>query len=224
MGIVRRAFIRDLNIFSNLKLRASYGQLGNQNIDPYLYQNLISTTDGVESTWGNPDITWETVNLLDIGFDLGLYGNRLEVTFDYYDKRTNGILLKPPVSYVGGLGTPPINAGKVQNKGLELAVNYNDNFGKDWSISIRLGITYNENKILSLRGGPYITAGNTARIDQEGSVINSIYGYESDGLLQASDFEADGKSKVLSFSVSCPATLSMSIRMETELSMGVTRN
>lgn len=188
-------FLKDSRAISNLKLRASYGQLGNQNIDPYLYQNLISTTDGVESTWGNPDITWETVNLLDIGFDMGLYDNRLEVTFDYYDKRTDGILLKPPVSYVGGLGTPPINAGKVQNKGVELAVNYNDNFGKDWSISIRPGITYNENKILSLKGGPYINAG-AARIDQEGSIINSIYGYESDGLLQVDDFEADGKSKV----------------------------
>lgn len=194
-NIHRENFLKDSRAISNLKLRASYGQLGNQDIDPYLYQNLISTSNGVESTWGNPDITWETVNLLDLGFDLGLYGNRIEVTFDYYDKITDGILLTPPVSYVGGLGKPPINAGKVQNKGVELAVNYNTDFGKDWSISIRPGVTYNENKILSLKGGPYINAG-ISQIHQEGNIINSIYGYQTDGLLQADDFEADGKSKV----------------------------
>lgn len=188
-------FLKNSRAISNLKLRASYGQLGNQNIDPYLYQNLINTSSGVESVWGNPDITWETVNMLDLGFDLGLYGNKLEVTFDYYDKITDGILLKPPVSYVGGLGTPPINAGKVQNQGVELAVNYNDNFGKDWSISIRPGVTYNKNTILSLKGGPYINT-SANQIHQEGNIINSIYGYEADGLLQEADFDPDGKNRV----------------------------
>lgn len=194
-NVHKEAFLKGSTAISNLKLRASYGSLGGQDISPYLYQNLINSGDGVESNWGNPDITWETVNMLDLGFDLGLYSNRVEVTFDYYDKTTNGILLTPPVSYVGGLGKPPINAGKVRNQGLELAVNYNDNIGKDWSLSIRPGITYNKNTILSLKGGPYIDAGAN-RVDQEGATINSIYGYEAKGLLQEGDFGPDGKSTV----------------------------
>ncbi len=194
-NVHKEGFLKDSRMISNLKLRASYGSLGNQDVQPYLYQNLIGSGDGVETTWGNPDITWETVNMLDLGFDLGLYGNKLEVTFDYYDKRTNGILLTPPVSYVGGLGTPPINAGKVKNEGVELAINYNDQIGKDWTISVRPGITYNKNEILSLKGGPYINAG-ASRIDQEGHTINSIYGYQAQGLLQESDFGPGGASTV----------------------------
>lgn len=191
----KEPFMANVQSISNLKLRASYGQLGNQEVEPYLYQNLIDASSGVENNWGNPDITWETVNMLDLGFDLGLYKNKLEVTFDYYDKITDGILLTPPVSYVGGLGTPPINAGKVKNRGVELAVNYNATVAKDWSISVRPGITYNKNTILSLKGGPYITVGSN-NINKEGYTLNSIYGYEANGLLQAEDFDANGKSKV----------------------------
>ena len=194
-NVHKEAFMKRLHAVSNLKLRASYGLLGNEGVAPYLYQNLINSSSGVESNWGNPDITWEKVKMLDVGFDLGLYRNRLEVTFDFYDKVTNDILLQPPVSYVGGLGTPPINAGSVSNKGWELAVNYNDEIAKDWSISIRPGITFNRNRVLSLKGGPYINVGQN-KIDKEGYPVGAIYGYVSGGLLQTDDFNADGTAKV----------------------------
>lgn len=200
-NVHKENFLKGARLISNLKLRASYGQLGNVNIDPYLYQNLIDAGSGVENVWGNPDITWETVNMLDLGMDLGLFSNnKVELTFDYYDKLTKGIILYPPVSYVGGMGTPPINAGKVKNKGFELAVNYNDRIGKNITLSVRPGLSYNKNIITSLKGGPYITIGNnnttTSSINQEGYSISSLYGYKTDGLLQPSDFASDGKAQV----------------------------
>lgn len=196
-NIHKENFLKDSRAISNLKLRASYGQLGNQDIGAYRYQNLINTSSGVEEVWGNPDITWETVKMTDLGFDLGLFKNKVEVTFDYYDKKTSGILLEPPVSYVGGLGKVPLNAGEVSNKGWELAVNYNERVNKDFGFSVRPGITYNRNRILLLIGGPYITPDlNTSTINQNNGPVFGIYGYQANGLLQTSDFGADGKGLV----------------------------
>lgn len=150
---------------------------------------MISATDGVESIFGNPDITWETVDMLDLGLDLALFQSKLEFTFDFYNKTTNGIILQPPVSYVGGMGTTPINAGKLRNKGVELSLNYNSNIGKDVTISVRPGISYNNNTFLTVLGGPYISGRS---INKEGYALNSLYGYKTNGLLQAADFKPDG--------------------------------
>lgn len=188
-NVHKENFMQSLRAINSLKLRASYGRLGNENIALYQYQNMISASDGVESVFGNPDITWETVDMLDLGVDMSLFKGKLELTFDYYDKRTNGIILNPPVSYVGGMGTTPINAGKLRNKGIELSLNYNSNIGKNITLSVRPGISYNNNELLSLRGGPYISGGT---IHKEGYALGSLYGYKTNGLLQASDFKADG--------------------------------
>ncbi|TWF39732.1 TonB-linked SusC/RagA family outer membrane protein [Chitinophaga polysaccharea] len=188
-NVHKENFMQSLRAINSLKLRASYGRLGNENVDLYQYQSMISANDGVESVFGNPDITWETVDMLDLGVDMSLFKGKLEFTFDYYDKRTNGIILNPPVSYVGGMGTTPINAGKLRNKGIELSLNYNSNIGKNVTLSVRPGISYNNNELLSLRGGPYISGGT---IHKEGYALGSLYGYKTNGLLQAGDFKADG--------------------------------
>ncbi|WP_142688089.1 TonB-dependent receptor [Chitinophaga polysaccharea] len=188
-NIHKENFMKPVSVINNMKLRASYGRLGNENINLYLYQNMISATDGVESIFGNPDITWETVDMLDLGLDLALFQSKLEFTFDFYNKTTNGIILQPPVSYVGGMGTTPINAGKLRNKGVELSLNYNSNIGKDVTISVRPGISYNNNTFLTVLGGPYISGRS---INKEGYALNSLYGYKTNGLLQAADFKPDG--------------------------------
>jgi TonB-linked SusC/RagA family outer membrane protein len=188
-NIHKEPFMAPASFISNMKLRASYGRLGNENIDPYQYQNMISATDGVESVFGNPDITWETVDMLDLGLDLALLQSKLELTFDFYNKTTNGIILWPPVSYVGGMGIPPINAGRLRNKGVELSLNYNGRIGKDITVSVRPGISYNNNTFLTVKGGPYIDG---KRINKEGYSLNSLYGYKTNGLLQATDFKPDG--------------------------------
>ena len=194
-NVHKENFMQSLHAVNNLKLRASYGRLGNEDIKLYQYQNMINTSDGTEKVWGNPDITWETVDMLDLGVDVGLFNSKLELTFDFYNKETKDIILNPPVSYVGGMGTPPINAGRLRNKGVELSLNYNSNIGKNITLSVRPGISYNRNTLLSLLGGPYITAATSTvnqSINQEGYALNSLYGYKTGGLLQAADFKPDG--------------------------------
>ena len=176
----------NIDAINNFKIRASYGLLGNENIGLYRYQNLINTSNGTESVWGNPDITWEKVHILDLGFDLAVLNNKLNFTFDYYDKKTTDVILQPAVAPSGSIGSAPLNAGEVLNKGLEFSANYNDNIGSNFSYSVRPGITYNKNKITDLFGGPYISG---ISINEEGYSIGSYYGYVSNGILQYEDFE-----------------------------------
>ena len=130
-----------MGFINNLKLRGSYGYLGNENIGLYKYQTLINSSSGVEATYGNPNITWETVHMMDVGADVGLFHGKLELTFDYYDKITNDIILNPSLPLVGGFeGEVPVNAGKVKNKGWELSMNYNANINRKVSISVRPGV------------------------------------------------------------------------------------
>ena len=87
---------------SEFKVRASYGLLGNENIGLYKYQSLIDAGNGNETVFGNPDITWETVHMLNIGADIRLFKD-LSITFDYYDKLTTDMIITPPTSYIGGV-------------------------------------------------------------------------------------------------------------------------
>ncbi|WP_437918682.1 SusC/RagA family TonB-linked outer membrane protein [Sphingobacterium sp. LRF_L2] len=178
----------NFNAISNLKIRGSYGLLGNENIGLYRYQNLINTSNGTESVWGNPDISWEKVHITDLGMDMSVFDGKLGITFDYYDKRTKDVILNPAVAPSGSIGSAPMNAGEVSNRGYELSLNYNDKVGENFSFSIRPGFTYNKNKITDLLGGPYI---NGIEINEAGSAIKSFYGYVSNGILQFSDFESD---------------------------------
>src|SRR5690606_5395780 len=183
----------NIEAISNFKVRGSYGQLGNENIGLYRYQNLISATNGLEGAGGNPDITWEKVTILDIGADLGFWDNSLEITADYYDKVTSDILLEPTVALSGGVGRSFLNAGTVQNRGFELAFNYNKAVNDDLYFSVGPGFTYNTNKITELYGGPFYSG---ASVNQVGYPIGSIYGYQTNGLMQYEDFEADRKTAI----------------------------
>jgi TonB-linked SusC/RagA family outer membrane protein len=194
-NISKEDFLKNSGFIKNLKLRASYGGLGNdENMKLYQYEDLISATNGEESVWGNPDITWERVDMLDIGADATLLpNNKLDLTFDYYNKLTKGIILNPPVSYVGAVGSAPQNSGRVRNRGWELSLRYHSQLGKNTSFSVRSGVSYNKNVILYLDGGPYIGAGT---INKAGYGIGGYYGYKTDGLLQAGDFQKNGTPNV----------------------------
>jgi len=131
-------FIKNLNLnwLNNFKLRGSWGQLGNQNIGLYPYQAMISgvddypftkTSDGViigyqQTAYANRNIKWETT-ITDIGFDLQVFDG-LSVTFDWYKKTTDDILRSSQVSSLLGLSAPTVNNGSVENKGIEVALNY----------------------------------------------------------------------------------------------------
>lgn len=177
-------FMEKFSFINNFKIRGSFGQLGNENIGLYKYQNLISSGNGVESTFGNPNLTWETVQMGNIGADITIFKD-LDITVDYYNKLTKDLILEPPISYIGGTGTTLLNAGKLRNKGWEIDLNYYKQLTKDFSFNIHGGLSHNENKIEELFGGPYKSGDN---INIEGHALNSFYVYATDGLLQEDDF------------------------------------
>lgn len=177
-------FMKSVKFLNNMKLRASYGLLGNENIGLYKYQTLINASNGNETTYGNPNITWETVHMLNVGTDIRIFKD-IDITFNYYDKKTTDLILEPPVSFIGGTTSALLNAGKVRNRGWELDVNYGKQVNKDFGFNIHGGLSQNKNKIEELFGGPY---DNGDKIHQEGYALNSFFVYPTNGLLQESDF------------------------------------
>ena len=191
------------NSIPELKLRASYGQTGNQAISPYLFFPQLSASSYTfggtvvtgyrQSTRIDPSVSWETNTQTNIGLDASLFQKKMSVTFDYYKKITDGILLNLPIPLTIGLLPGPQNAGIVENKGVELGVNY-QNTAK-WGLTYSLGgnFSMNKNNVNSLNGtGPYITGTDIdpRYIIQEGLPINAHWGYQTSGLIQT-QAEAD---------------------------------
>ena len=188
--ISEESFMKEnVSWIDNLKLRASWGQLGNQNISNYPYQYVLGTgwnytfggslASGIKlATLPNIDVRWETTTITDIGIDLSILKDKLSMTLDYFDKTTNDILYPKSVSSVLGLSTAEYNAGEVNNKGIEVVMNYHTSIGK-MKIGISPNFSYIHNKVTKL--GDNLTKD----IDKGlfvGESINAIYGYEADGL------------------------------------------
>ena len=184
-------FISQISWITELKLRGSWGTLGNQDIGNYPFssavtmgQNYVFGNDvpalGAALLYsGNPGITWETTKMANIGLDATL-GN-FDIVFDYYVKNTTDILLRLPTPRIAGLIEPFQNAGKVQNKGWDFNIGYRKRFG-DWNFSVSGNLSDVENKIVDLVGtGPYIYA---REIDMENSPYRSLYGLEALGYFQ----------------------------------------
>ena len=174
-----------------LKLRASWGTLGNQEIGNYAYTPTMaasynyyfggSKTIGLaENAVANDQIRWETTRVTDFGFDAALFRGKVNVTFDYFDKLTSDILLRlsMPKTYLGSLTAPYQNVGKVANKGWELNAAYHDMAG-DWTWNASFNLSAVKNEIVDNAGIEDIS-GNT--INKEGYAIGSYYGYTSLGL------------------------------------------
>lgn len=191
------AFVKNLNIFSNLKLRLSWGQLGNQQIGGnfpytstfgvgnynYMFNGVI-VTGGKQGTASNEALKWETSESYNVGLDMGFFNNRLNFSGNYFIKDTKDMLMKLPVSSVLGLDAPFQNAGKIRNKGWEIALDWHDKIG-ELGYDVRFNIADVKNEVVDLCGvGPIIT-GST--ITQEGYPIGMIYGYEADGIYQTQE-------------------------------------
>ncbi len=180
--ITEESFMQDAkNTLSNLKLRLSYGTLGNQNIGGY-YPTVQSLTmssiaaGGIIhpmvglNTLANEDITWETTEMIDAGIDATLW-HKFTVTADWYYKKTRDILMKLDIPSTIGLDAPYQNAGVVTNMGWEVALSYNDQWG-DFSFGAQANLSDVINKIVDMKG----TYGVSGAIrNQEGSSINSLY-------------------------------------------------
>lgn len=199
-------FVKNLGIFDNLKLRASWGKLGNQNIGsssnsdyfPYLtvlsqdyansynYNNTLAPGAAVTGLV-DPDITWETTTSTDIGIDMGFFKNRLSIEADYFMKKTTDIIVQLPIPLImGGLTAPFENIGEMKNNGFELNVNWQDNVSKDFSYNIGANLTYIDNEVVKFRGGK---SPDQLYLIREGYSYKTLYGFIQEGVYQ-SDEEA----------------------------------
>jgi len=196
-------FKQNTNI-SLLKLRASIGQLGNQEIGNYSYVSIVSggyyypfggvPTQGYTVTSeGNPNVKWETSTQTDVGLDLGLFRNALQFTADYFIKKTSGVLLAIPLpSSAGNVSGPTQNAGDIQNEGLELQAIYNSNASKRFTYSIIANFATLKNKVTSLANATPIAGGRIdnnyfATLTTVGQPVGEFYLLQQEGIFQTAE-------------------------------------
>lgn len=200
-------FIKSLGVFSNLKIRTSYGLTGNDRINNYSSLARMDiypvSTDGITASKGlapanllNPDLKWESTSQFDVGLDMGFFDNRLNVTADYYYKKTNDLLQNVPTSRVTGFNSVLLNSGTLENKGVELSIeSVNTTGALKWNTAFN--ISYNKNKVISLGDRDKIIQGgnkpdgSAAYMDfsilRPGLALSSIYGYIWEGIIQAGE-------------------------------------
>ena len=189
--------------FGDLKVRGSYGILGNQNVGNYQYQTTIGASQnaysfggkavsGAAFSFANPDIQWEKAATLNVGVDATFFKNALSVSVDYYDKVTRDILVPPVVSGVYGAGLPDFNAAKMQNQGWELSVNYRLTTGQVKHV-FGLNVGDSKNKVLDYQGRESITTRDEMQyIVREGLPYHSYVGLKTDGFFQNLDEVTNG--------------------------------
>ncbi len=209
----KETFIQDLNLFSNLKLRASFGKTGNESIGVYQSIATVSTSFGTRSSYifngraepiaypsklANPDLSWEKTSEWNFGLDMGFFKDRLQVTADYYQKSTTDLLLSVPVPAQTGFGSVLQNTGSLENKGFELTLNGDivENEAFTWYSTINLSL--NRNKVTSLGGAPFVWAGwvgggnvnphakNTVKI-MPGEPMSKFFGSVYEGIWQSQE-------------------------------------
>ncbi len=204
------SFLKNISFISELKLRASWGKAGNDNIGYFRTSTNIWKGQGNNIVYSlgpdkgyvqgstvnaavNPTIQWEETTQTDVGLDLGMLNNKLAVTFDYYNRLNNGLLTNVYIPLSTGYGGPydrtgtiPTNAGSAFNRGLELAVNYQGNI-QAFQFSMGINGAYNKNQVSSLgtEGGIPIVAGGFDGVSSitrtaPGQPIGAFYGYVVD--------------------------------------------
>ncbi len=202
--ISEEPFMENVETFTNLKLRGSYGVIGNDRIGPYpgrpVVSGNINAVFGVDPSivygasliaLANPEVAWESTEQFNAGFEVGVLDARIDLQVDYYSRTTNDILIDVPIpGYVGVNARPIVNAASVRNSGFDLAVNYNDQVG---NLAYRIGLigsTVN-NVVRSLGagreeilGGPVGEGGKLATRTVVGEPIGSFYGYQVAGVFQ----------------------------------------
>lgn len=212
--VSEEAFMQDLSAVSNLKLRLGWGTVGNDRISNYLSMDLYEQSKyGVGSSTmtvltpkqiKNENLKWEGSTTLNLGVDLGMLDNRLNLTADFFVKNTKDLLLAQSLAHVTGFSSQWQNIGKIQNKGIELSLNSINFSNRNFSWQTDFNISFIRNTLKSLQSGVssmYSRSGfNSEFTDNDyiatvGSSLGLIYGYEFDGVYQSSDFNTtpDGR-------------------------------
>jgi len=188
--IIEESFMKDQNIFSNLKLRASWGRLGNDQIGLYgyiptlnlgrIYDFNSQITGGIAQTaLDNPNITWETSTKKDVGLEMGFFQNSLSIEADYFNEQRSGILQSLNIPYdIGNLSPPTVNLAGVNNQGWELNANYTQNIGQ---VKFKAGfnVTHVRNKVTYV-----LTPQIGNNVIEDGQPINAFYMVKATGIFQ----------------------------------------
>lgn len=211
-NVHREDFMKSLKNLDELKLRFSYGRTGNQGIAAYsslsTYANVyysFNTVSGIRPASGlkpgiatssiaNPDLTWETTEQFNAGFDVSLFKRRLSLSVDAYYKKTFDLLLAKPLEYTTGFSTMMYNSGSLENKGIEFVLNSINVSNKDFSWTSSLNMSFNRNKVLNLGENSALTfnANNVyseAFILKPGQPVGTMYGFIYDGVYQYKDYK-----------------------------------
>ena len=194
-------FMKDLGVFSNLKLRASWGQLGNQNVSGYWpYLEEINQNFTLSYSYGgslqsgaavtamvDPNITWETSTTTNVGIDIGLMNNRLTIEADFFNKITKDILVQLPIPLLlGGKTAAFENVGEMLNRGVEFTVNYDKKTSANSNqlgYNLNLNFTYIHNEVTKFRED----APDQLRLIREGYSYRTLYGYKAIGIYQSDE-------------------------------------
>jgi TonB-linked SusC/RagA family outer membrane protein len=210
------AFMKDLDFVSNVKGRVGYGITGNTGISPYQTLDLIGAGSIVldknlvtyyrMSDTYQSDLKWETTRHLDLGVDISLFNNRLNITADYYQKKTDDLLNTVDMPRSSGFTSSTQNIGKMENKGFELAVDGDIVRSKDWTWNMAANVSFNRNKVTELyQGADIYGATQDVVIMKEfihlirvGEPLGIFYGYVKDGYddngnVRYKDVDPDGK-------------------------------
>ena len=188
-------FIKNLNVFSNLKLRLSYGQVGNSTVNPYSTQaGLLNTGYDFDGTaaygfaplnLANKDLRWERSKELNLGIDFGFFKNRIAASLEIYNRKTDDLILNQKLPTTSGFTQVIANVGKIENKGVELTLNTVNVSTQNFNWNTTFAFTRNQNKLLELYGdGQLVDKGNRLFV---GYPIRANFDFKFDGIWQTAD-------------------------------------
>jgi len=192
--MVDENFIKQANIFSDLKLRVSYGEVGNSNVSPYSTQaSILNTIYSYDQSLGNgfapgnlgnKDLKWERSQELNLGLNVGFFNNRISAAIEVYDKTTKDLILAENLPTSTGFNTVTANVGQISNKGVELLLNTRNIVTKDFQWTTSINFSKNKNEIKALANGVSAILGNALFV---GKSVKSYYDYKFAGIWQISD-------------------------------------
>jgi len=201
----REKFLSGNNFVDYLKVRASYGVLGNElALTAFQFTPIVGSAGGGSyvingqlvtgfgpNTLANPLLQWERTKSADIGFDAIIFKN-ISVTLDFYDKKTNDLLIQQPLPAYAGLSAAPYaNAGDIENKGVELELGYNKKISKDFGFGVNGNISYNNNKVLGIGILPFQDFGSfqssaySLQRNMPGEPQNEFFGFKTEGVFHS---------------------------------------
>lgn len=193
------SFMKKYEFLNMGKLRFSWGKLGNQEIGNYAYVATLGASGNyffdqsddkqagmVQTSVPNEKIKWETTRSINIGLDLGFFNNRIQTSFEWFDKKTSDILMRlaMPGIFLGSLAAPYQNVGAVRNRGFEWNVTYSDSRG-DWAWNVGFSMSHVKNKILEMGGLQETIGGNT--VNRIGEPIGAYFGYKAIGIYRTEE-------------------------------------